>query len=144
MGMAEMIPLSGPAPSADLALKIALSSQTTRRKLQVCTRNGNTEQVGSVNEPYVLLPAPAHSIGEANMKMLISVAFGILIVALGIDPSTDPTARSDTRTWAPAVTGASFQQVQTTARARGRVAQYCAPADEDFDAPRVYCRGEPA
>jgi hypothetical protein len=84
------------------------------------------------------------------MKMLISVAFGILIVALGIGPSADPlpaadqTVRSDTRTWAPAVTGVSFQQVQTTARASGRVAQNCAPADEDFDAPRVYCRSEPA
>jgi hypothetical protein len=148
-GMAEMIRLSRPAPSADLLLKIALSSQTTRQKLQVCTRNGNAEQVGGVNEPYVLLPAPTHSIGEANMKMLISIAFGILIVAFGIGPSADPlpaadrTVRADTRTWAPAVTGPSFQQVQTTARASGRVAQYCAPADEDFDAPRVYCRSEP-
>jgi hypothetical protein len=77
------------------------------------------------------------------MQMLISVAFGIL-VALSIGPSADPTVRSDTRTWAPAVTGASFQQVQTKAHASGRVAQYCTPADEDFDAPRVYCDGEPA
>jgi len=84
------------------------------------------------------------------MRNKLAASMSLMSCFQRIGPSADPlpaadqTVRSDTRTWAPAVTGASFQQVQTTARASGRVAQYCAPADEDFDAPRVYCRSEPA
>ena len=129
-------------------MQLTFSGQMTRRKLQLCTRKSNAEQAGGINEPYVLLAAPTHSREQADMKMLISIPFGILIVALGIGPFADPlpatdrSVTSETRTWAPVVRSASFQQVQTAARARRRVAQYFAPAEEDSDAPRVYC-GEP-
>jgi hypothetical protein len=36
----------------------------------------------------------------------------------------------------------SFMQVLSAAHERGQVAQYCAPPEPEFDAPRCYCRDE--
>jgi hypothetical protein len=75
------------------------------------------------------------------MKVLIAAAFGILVAAFGDCAQTLPASNQGTVTSPPAVNAASHE-VQT-ARARRRLAQYCAPADEDPDAPRVYCRSGP-
>ena len=75
------------------------------------------------------------------MKVLIPVAFGILIAASGDCAQALPASNQGTLTWAPVVNAASHQ-VQT-ARARRRLAQYCVPADDDSDAPWVYCRSGP-
>ncbi len=40
-----------------------------------------------------------------------------------------------------AVTG-SIDQIQAAANAANQVAQYCAPAQDDSEAPKFYCRNE--
>jgi hypothetical protein len=75
------------------------------------------------------------------MKVLIPVAFGILIAASGGCVQALPASNLGSLTWATVVNTASPEA--QTARARRRLAQYCVPADEDSDAPRVYCRNGP-
>jgi hypothetical protein len=75
------------------------------------------------------------------MKVLIPVAFGILVAAFGRCAQALPASNQGTLIRAPVV-NATSHEVQT-ARPGRRLAQFCVPADEDSDAPRVYCRSGP-
>ena len=75
------------------------------------------------------------------MKLLIPVAFGILIGASGGCAQVLPASNHGPLTWAAVVNTASHEA--KTARARRRLAQFCVPADDDSDAPWVYCRSGP-
>jgi hypothetical protein len=55
------------------------------------------------------------------LQYAVSAAFGVLALAAATD---------------------SLEQIQTRANAANQLTQYCAPAPEDSEAPKFYCRSE--